>query len=109
VFEELIKLDNCVISTGGGIVLKEENRTSLKKLKVIYLKVSIQTQLERTLNDSKRPLISNKSNKEEILRKLASDRAPFYEECSDLTINEKSNPDMAVDEILKNLDSLANG
>ena len=25
VFEELIKLDNCVISTGGGIVLKEEN------------------------------------------------------------------------------------
>ena len=109
VFEELIKLDNCVISTGGGIVLKEENRTSLKKLKVIYLKVSIQTQLERTLNDSKRPLISNKSNKEEILRKLASERAPFYEECSDLTINEKSNPDMAVDEILKNLDSLANG
>ena len=64
VFSELIELDNCVISTGGGIVLKKENRDLLKRQMVVYLEVSIQTQIERTLSDKKRPLISNKANKE---------------------------------------------
>ena len=31
VFSDLIKKDGCVISTGGGIVLKQENRELLKK------------------------------------------------------------------------------
>ena len=48
IFSELMELDNCVISTGGGIVLKKENRDLLKKQMVVYLEVSIQTHLERT-------------------------------------------------------------
>ena len=103
VFSELMELDNCVISTGGGIVLKKENRDLLKRQMVVYLEVSIQTQLERTLNDEKRPLISNKVNKEEVLREIAKERIPLYEECSSLRVSEKNNPDLVVDEILNNL------
>ena len=105
VFSELIELDNCVISTGGGIVLKKENRDLLKRQMVVYLEVSIQTQLERTLSDEKRPLISNKVNKEEVLRQIAKERIPFYEECSSLRVSEKKNPDLVVDEILNNLNT----
>ena len=105
VFSELIELDNCVISTGGGIVLKKENRDLLKRQMVVYLEVSIQTQLERTLSDEKRPLISNKVNKEEALRQIAKERIPFYEECSSLRVSEKKNPDLVVDEILNNLNT----
>ena len=103
VFSELIELDNCVISTGGGIVLKKENRDLLKRQMVVYLEVSIQTQLERTLSDNKRPLISDKVNKEEVLREMAKERIPLYKECSSLRISERSNPDLVVDEILNNL------
>ena len=72
---------------------------------VVYLEVSIQTQLERTLSDKKRPLISNKVNKEEVLREIAKERIPLYEECSSLRVSEKNNPDLVVDEILKNLNT----
>ena len=100
-----MELDNCVISTGGGIVLKKENRDLLKRQMVVYLEVSIQTQLERTLRDEKRPLLSNKVNKEEVLRQIAKERIPFYEECSSLRVSEKKNPDLVVDEILNNLNT----
>ena len=105
IFSELIELDNCVISTGGGIVLKKENRDLLKRQMVVYLEVSIQTQIERTLSDKKRPLISNKANKEKVLREMAKERIPLYEECSSLTVSEKNNPDLIVDEILNNLNT----
>ena len=45
VFSELADGDKTLISTGGGIILREENRIILKKNKVIFLDVSIQTQL----------------------------------------------------------------
>ena len=109
VFSELIELDNCVISTGGGIVLKKENRDLLKRQMVVYLEVSIQTQIERTLSDKKRPLISNKANKEKVLREMAKERILLYEECSSLTVSEKNNPDLIVDEILNNLNTSING
>lgn len=100
VFSDLIKKDGCVISTGGGIVLKEENRELLKKGTVLYLKTSIQTQLERTMNDKDRPLLSGKNNKENILRNIAKIRNPLYEELSTFIIEETDNPNQTVDSIL---------
>ena len=83
---QLIEEDNCVISTGGGIVLGEENRALLKKGTGIYLKTSIQSQLERTLNDKHRPLLQNSDNKEETLKEMAKLRNPIYETCSEIII-----------------------
>ena len=103
IFSDLIKKDGCVISTGGGIVLKEENRELLKKGTVLYLKTSIQTQLERTMNDKERPLLRGKENKEVILKKMAKFRNPLYEKSSNFIIEETDNSNQTVDNIIKQL------
>ena len=109
IFSELAGLDNTLLSTGGGIILRKENREILKKNIVIYLDVSIQTQLERTLNDEQRPLIRGKTNKEAILRDMADKRNSLYKECSSIKISEKDSPDLVVEEILIKLNALEDG
>jgi len=47
-----------VVSTGGGIVLSDENRMLLKREKVIYLKVSL-NELKRRVRLENRPLLGN--------------------------------------------------
>ena len=101
---KLIKEDNCVISTGGGIVLREENRALLKKGTGIYLKTSIQSQLERTMNDKDRPLLQNTDNKEETLKEMAKLRNPIYETCSEIIIEETNSPNETVDKIIQELE-----
>ena len=101
-FSNLTNYENCVISTGGGIVLREENRELLNKATVIYLEISIQTQLERTINDQNRPLLYG-VNKEKTLRKIAEIRNPIYEACSDITIKETNDPNVTADLIVLEL------
>ena len=86
-----LKFEDCVVATGGGVVLSEENRNILKKGTVIYLEISIQTQLERTLNDNKRPLLQGEKNKEQTLRDLKEIREPLFKECANMTIKEAKN------------------
>ena len=106
ILSTVIKEDNCIISTGGGIVLREENRALLKKGTGIYLKTSIQSQLERTMNDKERPLLQNIDNKEEALREIAKLRNPIYESCSEITIEETNSPNDAVDKIVEKLKNM---
>ena len=106
ILSTVIKEDNCIISTGGGIVLREENRALLKKGTGIYLKTSIQSQLERTMNDKDRPLLQNIDNKEEALREIAKLRNPIYESCSEIIIEETSGPNETVDKIVEKLKNL---
>jgi len=86
-----LKFEDCVVATGGGVVLSEENRNVLKKGTVIYLEISIQTQLERTLNDNKRPLLQGEKNKEQTLRDLKEIREPLFKECANMTIKVAKN------------------
>jgi shikimate kinase len=106
ILSTVIKEDNCIISTGGGIVLREENRALLKKGTGIYLKTSIQSQLERTMNDKDRPLLQNIDNKEEALREIAKLRNPIYESCCEITIEETNSPNDAVDKIVEKLKNM---
>ena len=106
ILSTIIKEDNCIISTGGGIVLREENRALLKKGTGIYLKTSIQSQLERTMNDKERPLLQNIDNKEEALREIAKLRNPIYESCSEITIEETNSPNETVDKIVEKLKNM---
>ena len=99
-----LKSEDSVVATGGGIVLTEENRNILKKGTVIYLEASIQTQLERTLNDNKRPLLQGSDNAEQTLRELKEIRDPLFEECANITIKEgKNSHNEVVDKIIDKL------
>ncbi len=85
IIDELTQETGVVISTGGGAILKAENRTALmSRGVVIYLQVSVEQQLLRTEKDKKRPLLRT-NNKESVLRQMCEERAKLYEEVADLT------------------------
>ena len=73
-----------ILSPGGGIVLKEENRNFLKNyFFCVYLKVSPETVLQR-LSGAKnlRPLLQDKMNLTDITEMMER-RSAFYEETAD--------------------------
>jgi shikimate kinase len=75
-----------VIATGGGAVLREENRRLLRAMgAVIYLETSVKQQLSRTRRDRKRPLLRS-GDREEVLRELLALRDPLYREIADLVV-----------------------
>ncbi len=75
-----------VISTGGGIVLREENRRLLKELgTVVYLKVTPQTVYERLKNDKTRPLLKGE-NPFEKMNRMMEQRNRFYEDAAQIIV-----------------------
>lgn len=65
-----------VISTGGGLILREENRKLIKQLgKVVFLSASIEQLSSRLANDITRPLLSTAENQEDDKIKKKSSQA----------------------------------
>lgn len=80
VIDELTGLDKIVLATGGGAVLREENRQHLhKRGVVIFLDVGIDEQLRRTSADKNRPLLQTE-NPRAVLERLRQERSSLYEE-----------------------------
>lgn len=97
VLKESSELESFIISTGGGAILRNENRELMRSRgKVIYLEAPIEIQLSRTLNDKTRPLIEN-VDKKEVFSVLSKERTPIYEELSDIKVPFK---DRSKDELL---------
>ena len=79
VVKEVALLDNSVISTGGGVVLREGNIRLLKKNAfIVCLFASPEVILKRTKGDEKRPLLEVNNQKKRIEELLAV-RKPYYE------------------------------
>lgn len=91
-----------IISTGGGLPMREENRGLLKNLgTVIYLRVRPETVCSRLAGDASRPLLQGK-DKEEKVKRLLEMRAPVYESAADFVIDtDEKATDEIVDEILE--------
>ena len=81
---------NCthqIISTGGGLPVREENRDWIKKLGyVVWLKASVATIMQRTAKSNHRPLLKTDNAKQKVEEMLAV-RNPIYNEVADLSIN----------------------
>ena len=82
--QDLTSRRNVLIATGGGTVVREENREMLKLTgMVVYLQTSVSQQLQRLRRDRSRPLLQE-GDRMEKLSVLAAARNPIYEELADL-------------------------
>ncbi len=90
VVEEMTLWDDVVLATGGGVVLRPENRRALAgRGFVIYLYATVDEQVRRTRRDRQRPLLQ-KGDPEQILRELMAVRDPLYREIADHIIETDS-------------------
>lgn len=94
--------DTKVIATGGGIVVRKDNRQLIQTCdSVIYLQADIDQLIARTARDKKRPLLQV-DNREQQIRKLMAEREPLYREVATASVHaNKSGPKQVVDDILK--------
>ena len=89
VVKELVKQDELIISSGGGLVLKEENNKLLQENgKIIFLRASLETLLKRLKLDGTRPVLQTSAeNIKERLVKLLEERTPIYEHVADYIVD----------------------
>ena len=85
IFSQVIEeKKRAVIATGGGIVLREENRALLNSHgTVIYLSATKEQLIERTKRDKNRPLLQVK-DRAEVISEILDQRDPLYREVADI-------------------------
>ena len=104
--ECLKEVSASVVSCGGGIILKEENRNFIKvNGTTILLTASIEELVRRLKGAEKRPLLA-KNNEKESLIKLWLDRRAQYLSIADVTIDTDGKTSIQItNEILLDLKS----
>ena len=97
---EVAKRRGIVLATGGGVVLRLENRRALRNSGlVVYLHATVEMQLERTRNSRNRPLL-NSGNRRVVLAELMEEREPLYRQEADFVYEADSrSPQTAAREI----------
>ncbi len=108
VIAELCELGGMVLATGGGAVMRAENRAALSRAgRVVYLHASVEQQLERTSRDRNRPLL-RAADPRRVLTELFAARDPLYREIADVIVEtDERPPRLVVQEILDRLQALA--
>ena len=87
IIEELTRLPDIILATGGGAILDPVNRENLRNNgRVVYLHTSVDQQLARTSKDQSRPLLQT-SDPRARLEELMAEREPLYRELADLVID----------------------
>ncbi|MEQ6918516.1 shikimate kinase AroK [Halomonas aquatica] len=104
---ELTRHEDVVIATGGGAVLREENRRVLRESgTVIYLLTTVEQQLRRTAKDRNRPLLQ-RPDREAVLRDMFALRDPLYRATADVVVRtDRRGPRAVVNEIVRRVTRL---
>jgi shikimate kinase len=107
VIDELLNLNNCVISTGGGAFIDDVNRKLIKEKSIsIWLRADYDTILERVSRRNTRPTLKT-GNKADLVDQLIKERYPIYEEAN-LCVNSGDGPHMIiVDDIISKIAKLS--
>lgn len=85
--EALTALEGIVLATGGGAVLREDNRRLLaERGVVVYLRTSVEQQAARVRQGRSRPLLAA-VDAGTRLTELMAVRAPLYEEIADVVVS----------------------
>ena len=86
VVKDFASRDHVVIATGGGVVLRPENRIVMSSAStVVYLEASLSTLVSRTEGKNKRPLLVDKDVRK-VLQEIMAVREPLYREVADVTV-----------------------
>ena len=105
VVDNLCHKTRVVVATGGGAILREENRISMKTCaEVVWLTASSETIVKRLTDDptteQRRPNLTNQGGRKEI-ETLLLQRNPIYRRCATMTVDtEGKTPDNIVEEIV---------
>ncbi|WLR46285.1 shikimate kinase [Halobacillus litoralis] len=93
--------EEVVVSTGGGVILREENRTLMQEGTVVYLKAEWETIVERLTGDTDRPLWKGDDSEK---KKRFDERLNLYEQAADVVINvDQKTPEEITEEVVARL------
>lgn len=85
--DELTRREAIVLGTGGGAVIKAENRQYLKgRGIVVYLRADLDELVKRTARDKNRPLLQTDDPRAK-LKSLIQQREPWYTEVADIVFD----------------------
>lgn len=104
VIENLTQLNGIILATGGGAILAEQNRKHIQSRgKVVYLRTSVEQQMERTKHGRHRPIL-NVGDPEQRLRTLFAIRQPLYESMATIMVStDHRRVNLVAEEIIRNL------
>jgi shikimate kinase len=90
-----------VMATGGGALLNEETRGSIRRWGVsVWVKADVALLVRRVTKRNSRPLFEGR-DAETVVRDLMAARYPIYEAVADLTVESRDVPhEIIVDEIV---------
>ena len=100
---EFGRRENVVIATGGGVVLRPENRAILRTGRVVWLTAPAEVLWRRMCGDEstreRRPDLAQGglAEVEELLRI----REPLYRECAEMTVDAELSPEEIVERIVE--------
>ncbi|HZZ80775.1 MAG TPA: shikimate kinase [Gemmataceae bacterium] len=102
ILQELSQLQDHVVATGGGVVLRPDNRAALQRGHVVWLQAPSDVLWQRMRSDAstaeRRPNLAQGGIAE--IEAMLSVRTPLYEECQDLIVDtSKGNPALAAEVI----------
>jgi len=105
---EILTIDNCVVSLGGGSIISKKIRKIIKKNSYsIYLQVKLNNLQNRLKFSRKRPLLNKKLNNSEILKNILKNRQKYYEK-ADLIINNDGDRSQSLNQIKSQLNKYEN-
>lgn len=107
VIDDLTKLKDIVLATGGGAILSEDVRMALRSRgNVVYLSASAEQLFRRTAKDKTRPLLQTEDPKQQIIDLLA-ERDPLYQKVADVELRTGDQSiQHAVSEVIKQLENV---
>ena len=104
ILSKALQIDYSILSCGGGIVLKKENRNKLfsDNIITIYLKTNSETLFERLKKDTTRPLLQVKNPQEEI-KKILTSREEYYNLADIIIETDNKTQEEVTEEIIKKI------
>ncbi len=85
--QELTRRENIVLATGGGAILREDNRRALRTNgTVVYLYAPVDMLVERTRSSKNRPLLQT-DNPRETFERLMAERDALYRQEADIIVD----------------------